>query len=96
MTDAISKEIELAAGFLEGSPVNTIYLGGGTPSLLPDEGLEHLLRKLKAYHPVAADAEITLEANPDDIKAGRLETWKQAGINRLSIGVQSLDRKSVV
>lgn len=89
MTDAISKEIELAAGFLEGSPVNTIYLGGGTPSLLPDEGLEHLLRKLKAYHPVGADAEITLEANPDDINAGRLETWKQAGINRLSIGVQS-------
>jgi oxygen-independent coproporphyrinogen-3 oxidase len=89
MVGAISKEIEGSGDFLKGQPVNTIYLGGGTPSLLHDKDLERLLRKVALRHPVGEDAEITLEANPDDITLERLEAWKAAGINRLSIGVQS-------
>ena len=89
MVDALFRETELSRGFLDGRPVNTIYLGGGTPSLLPDGDLDRLLRKLAAHHVIGDGAEITLEANPDDITPGRLEAWKAAGINRLSIGVQS-------
>lgn len=89
MVAAISKEITVSGDFLENAPVGTVYLGGGTPSLLPDRDLEDLLRSLRARHTFMEDVEITLEANPDDISAGRLEAWKVAGINRLSIGVQS-------
>ncbi len=69
--------------------INTIYVGGGTPSLLSTDELKFLLDTIYKNYPVAADAEITLEANPDDISAPQLIDWKQAGINRLSIGVQS-------
>jgi oxygen-independent coproporphyrinogen-3 oxidase len=89
MVEAISKEIGLSSGFLQGQPVGTIYLGGGTPSLLRDSDLGHLLDKVAGHHRIMEGAEITLEANPDDITPERLEAWKTAGINRLSIGVQS-------
>lgn len=75
--------------YIGAEPVATIYFGGGTPSLLEPEELNGILSRLFALFPVEPGAEITLEANPDDIDAGRLEAWKAAGINRLSIGVQS-------
>jgi oxygen-independent coproporphyrinogen III oxidase len=94
MVDAIIGEMDLAAGFLEGpeapgQAIRTVYLGGGTPSLLPDPTLRRLLGALAERYHLAEDAEVTLEANPDDIRPDRLEAWKTAGINRLSIGVQS-------
>jgi len=89
MVAAISKEIDASADFLKGEPVGTVYFGGGTPSLLPDTDLHGLLRSLANRHIFMEGAEITLEANPDDISLDRLEAWKAAGINRLSIGVQS-------
>ena len=74
----------------------TIYFGGGTPSLLSIKELNNILASLFSKFEIAKDAEITLEANPDDITAEKLQLWKKVGINRLSIGVQSfLDQELV-
>jgi oxygen-independent coproporphyrinogen-3 oxidase len=86
---ALVREAGLRRDYLEGAPVETIYFGGGTPSLLSEAELNSILDALRTYFPVTADAEVTLEANPDDIEPARLQAWKAAGINRLSIGVQS-------
>lgn len=88
MVEAITKEAELRTGYLT-EKVQTIYFGGGTPSLLQVADLEILVEKLQSTFKVDENAEITLEANPDDITEERLIAWKQTGINRLSIGVQS-------
>jgi oxygen-independent coproporphyrinogen-3 oxidase len=86
---ALLKEAALRKDYLEREAVNTIYFGGGTPSLLAIDKLQDILTTLKANFSVSPAAEITLEANPDDITEDALVNWKQAGINRLSIGVQS-------
>ncbi len=71
--------------------VSTVFFGGGTPSYVPPGDIARILDEvLSAFH-LATAAEITLESNPGDIEAGRVEAWLKAGINRLSIGVQSLD-----
>jgi oxygen-independent coproporphyrinogen-3 oxidase len=85
---SLLKEIELQETYLQ-EPVSTIYFGGGTPSILPVEEIEKILRKLSDTFNVEPDAEITLEANPDDVCATTLYGWKTVGINRLSIGIQS-------
>lgn len=87
--DALLKEISLQKNYLPAEPLQTIYFGGGTPSLLSKEELSAILQSLHHHFQVAANAEVTLEANPDDISEQKLLDWKQAGINRLSIGVQS-------
>jgi oxygen-independent coproporphyrinogen-3 oxidase len=89
--DALLKEIELQKNYLPAGadPVNTIYFGGGTPSLLKPEELSAMLQSLREHFSVAADAEVTLEANPDDLTEEKLQDWKKLGVNRLSIGVQS-------
>ncbi len=84
----IAKPI-LPAGVIPERNVETIYFGGGTPSLLSAEELLALISAVRQKFEVAPDAEITLEANPDDISPLRLQQWQQLGINRLSIGVQS-------
>lgn len=89
MVAALLKETELQKGYLGGEPVETIYIGGGTPSLLQIEDLRLQIDKIKQFHHVTIDAEVTLEANPDDITEELLNGWKEAGINRLSIGIQS-------
>lgn len=71
--------------------LTTLYLGGGTPSSLAPEQLARLLARLTADKPLAPGAEVTLEANPDDLTAERAEAWAAAGINRVSLGVQSFD-----
>jgi oxygen-independent coproporphyrinogen-3 oxidase len=86
---ALLKEISLQQNYLPAEPVNTIYFGGGTPSLLTIDELTGILQTLRQQFNVAADAEITLEANPDDLGEEKLKEWRQAGVNRLSIGVQS-------
>jgi oxygen-independent coproporphyrinogen-3 oxidase len=88
LVDALLREAELRRDYA-GEKVDTIYFGGGTPSLLGAEQLLAIMQALRKFYDVAADAEITLEANPDDINLPILNSWKQAGINRLSIGVQS-------
>lgn len=86
---ALLKEIELQQLYLAGETVETIYFGGGTPSLLSIDELQTILDTLARHFIIDPGAEITLEANPDDINEAALLQWKQAGINRLSIGVQS-------
>jgi oxygen-independent coproporphyrinogen III oxidase len=91
MIQALTKEILLENNFIEVTKIETIYIGGGTPSLLSIEELEFIFNTIRQKFDVAADAEITLEANPDDINTKILERWKTVGINRLSIGLQSFN-----
>ena len=86
---ALLKETELQQGYLDNEIIETIYFGGGTPSLLPVADLRLLLQQVRSVFTVSEEAEITLEANPDDINEETLAGWKESGINRLSIGVQS-------
>ena len=69
--------------------VETVYIGGGTPSLLPGECVETILSELKASFKVAAGAEVSIEANPESVSERKAEHWLRAGVNRLSLGVQS-------
>ncbi len=72
-------------------PLDTLYVGGGTPSLLPHSALEHILAAVDARFDRSAEAEVTLEANPEDVDAGTARSWARAGVTRVSVGVQSLD-----
>ena len=86
---ALLKETELRLPYLNAETVETVYFGGGTPSLLPDTAIAEILNTIFRVFSISTDPEITLEANPDDMQPDRLKTWRKAGINRLSIGVQS-------
>lgn len=88
MMDAICKEAEMRSGYINEN-ISTIYFGGGTPSLLSPAQLQQILHCLRTNFNTADAVELTLEANPDDITKEALQQWKVAGINRLSIGVQS-------
>ncbi len=87
---AMAKELQLQKVYIN-EPLKTIYFGGGTPSLLSQRELSSLLDAIHKDYSVASDAEITLEANPDDLSLGKLRELKVSGINRLSIGIQSFD-----
>ncbi|MFN0173269.1 MAG: radical SAM family heme chaperone HemW [Saprospiraceae bacterium] len=90
MVEAILKELELQQGYLGGEEIQSIYFGGGTPSLLDVGELEQIFKKINQIHKVAPDAEITLEANPDDLTPEKLRELKNyTPVNRLSIGIQS-------
>lgn len=89
LVDAIIAEAALQADYLEGETVETIYFGGGTPSLLKAEDLFRIITHINDHFIVSESPEITLEANPDDISEGYLGSMASAGVNRLSLGVQS-------
>lgn len=89
MVTALGKEIELRKDYLQQRPLRTLYFGGGTPSLLTATSLRYLLHTIKEQLGYDNETEITLEVNPDDITKEACHQWQQAGINRLSIGVQS-------
>lgn len=89
LVSSIIKEIELRKDYLENETIETIYFGGGTPSLLSQNELFSIINALAKNFKIASHAEITLEANPDDIDTKKLLEFKQSAINRLSIGVQS-------
>ncbi|MBT9392075.1 radical SAM family heme chaperone HemW [Hymenobacter sp. NST-14] len=90
LVEALVKEMDLRAGYLApGAPVNTIYFGGGTPSLLTAAELDTLLSAIFARFAVAPDVEITLEANPDDLTPAKVRELAASPVNRLSIGLQS-------
>ncbi|HNZ61648.1 MAG: radical SAM family heme chaperone HemW [Paludibacteraceae bacterium] len=89
--DAIIKEFSIRKDYLKNEPVQTIYFGGGTPSLLTIQQIEKLLNTIYKNFPVEKNAEITFEANPDDLTEKYLSDLKKTGINRLSIGIQSFD-----
>ena len=85
---ALLSEMSLRKDYLAEELVETIYFGGGTPSLLPSNDYAAFIEKIYSTFQVSPNAEITLETNPDDISRDRLEDWKETGINRLSIGIQ--------
>ena len=87
--EALGKEIVLRKDYLDGKTINTIYFGGGTPSLLSVAEIDDLLHRINDHYPVASNAEITLEANPDTLSPEYLEGLRNLGVNRLSIGIQS-------
>jgi oxygen-independent coproporphyrinogen-3 oxidase len=89
VVEAIAKEILLRKSYLQSSELSTIYFGGGTPSMLNEKELQILMDVIRENFVVRQDAEITLEANPDDLNSEKLSQLKTAGINRLSIGLQS-------
>jgi oxygen-independent coproporphyrinogen-3 oxidase len=89
MIATICQEIVLRADELKTENIKSIYFGGGTPSLLTEQELKDILTPIKHFFHIEKDAEITLEANPDDINIHQLKIWRDAGINRLSIGIQS-------
>ena len=87
--EALKAEIVARKDYLQGDAVNTIYFGGGTPSLLSIKDIGELLHLINETYPVGKDPEITLEANPDTLSLAYLESLCQLGVNRLSIGIQS-------
>ncbi|WP_084976504.1 radical SAM family heme chaperone HemW [Plesiomonas shigelloides] len=82
-------DLEADLPLTSGREISTIFIGGGTPSLFSAEGMQQLLDGVRARIAVSADAEITMEANPGTVEADRFTGYQQAGINRISIGVQS-------
>jgi len=88
---ALLNDLAAQAGDAAGRAIQTVFIGGGTPSLFSAQAIAALLAGIDARLPLAADAEITLEANPGAAEAGRFAGYRAAGVNRLSIGVQSLD-----
>ena len=88
---AVRKELQLRRNYLDGEPVQTIYFGGGTPSLLQPSEIQQIIGAIKQLFAVGAEAEITLEANPDDLTPTYIGQLAETDVNRLSIGIQSLD-----
>jgi oxygen-independent coproporphyrinogen-3 oxidase len=89
MIDSLCLELKEKKQYLNGSLIETIYFGGGTPSLLNQEQLSRIFQAFESHYLILKTAEITLEANPEDITPDTLTFWKFLGINRLSIGIQS-------
>lgn len=88
---ALRADLEAALPLVWGRPIVSIFIGGGTPSLLSAAGLERLLSDVRALLPLEADCEITLEANPGTFEAAKFAAFRAASVNRLSIGIQSFD-----
>ncbi|HNO71581.1 MAG TPA: radical SAM family heme chaperone HemW, partial [Bacteroidia bacterium] len=89
LVEAIKKEIVLRKNYLQGEDVETVYLGGGTPSILPHAALMDIFSELAKYFTISKDAEITLEANPDDLSFKKIQELVSTPVNRLSVGIQS-------
>ncbi len=82
---------ELALGAIQGATLNTVYLGGGTPSRLGGPGVTAVLAMVREHATITSSAEITIEANPDDVNDIAVAQWVAAGVNRISLGSQSFD-----
>jgi oxygen-independent coproporphyrinogen-3 oxidase len=89
--DALRADLEAALPLIWGRPVHSVFIGGGTPSLFSPEAIDRLLGDVRALLKLDADAEITLEANPGTFEKDRFRAFRQAGVTRLSIGVQSFN-----
>ncbi|CDH26833.1 radical SAM family heme chaperone HemW [Xenorhabdus bovienii] len=94
--DHLLADLRADLPMIENREVSTIFIGGGTPSLLSAEGMQRLLDGVRASLPLSAQAEITMEANPGTVEAGRFSAYQKAGINRISIGVQSFGSDKLI
>lgn len=95
MLKSMKEEIEFKTNYLSTKSIKTIYFGGGTPSILNIEEINSLINTIKNNYELREDAEITLECNPDDLTEKKILSLKEAGINRLSIGIQSFKDKDL-
>ena len=89
MLEAIKLEIALQKDYLGTESIETIYFGGGTPSLLEGEDINAIIDQISHFYPVANNAEVTIEANPDDLSEQKVKALRQTPVNRFSIGIQS-------
>ncbi|ASU32833.1 radical SAM family heme chaperone HemW [Mucilaginibacter xinganensis] len=89
LLEALIREIRLQKSYLDDETIETIYFGGGTPSLLTADEINLIIGTITGIHTVAANAEVTIEANPDDLDKAKLQALRQTAINRFSIGIQS-------
>jgi len=94
-TAALRADLDRQASLAPDREVVSIFFGGGTPSLMPPETTAALIDRVRSHWPVAPDLEITLEANPNSAEAARFDGFAQAGVNRLSLGIQALDPDSL-
>jgi len=92
---ALLAEVDRVAALLPGRIVTSIFFGGGTPSLMEPATVAAVIDQVARRLPMAADVEITLEANPTSVEAARLDGFRTAGVNRVSLGVQALDEPSL-
>lgn len=92
---ALERELEAARHQRDFGPLDTVYLGGGTPSLLGPELITRLLASIRSTFELADGVEVTLEANPGTTDEPRLEAWREGGVNRLSLGVQGFDPRAL-
>ncbi len=93
--DALERELSFARERYAFQQLETVYLGGGTPSLLPADLMSRLLAFIRRSFNVASDAEVTLEANPASTDEARVAAWLDGGVNRLSLGVQGFDTRAL-
>lgn len=93
MIESICSELELQRSYLNHDKIDTIYFGGGTPSILASTEIENILTSIHTLFEINSYPEITMEANPDDLSMEKLKGLKKLGINRLSIGIQSFHDK---
>ncbi len=89
--DVLRRDLELSLPMIWGRKISSIFIGGGTPSLLSAKGIDRLLSFIRELLPVLPDAEISMEANPGTFEAGKFKSYRESGINRLSIGIQSFN-----
>jgi len=96
LLDAMLKEIELRASYLEDKKVESLYFGGGTPSILEAKEIDKLIGQVANYFEISSGAEITLEANPDDLDKKKVQDLRNTEINRFSIGIQSFYEEDLI
>ena len=94
--EALLREVDLRENYLGNQLIETIYFGGGTPSVLSKEDLSMIIEKIKACYEISTEVEFTLEANPDDLDADKISDFVSIGINRLSLGIQSFFDEDLV
>lgn len=92
---ALRRDLEATLPLVWGRPVYTVFIGGGTPSLLSGDAIEQMLAMVRSHLPLTPDAEITMEANPGTAEAERFLQYAAAGVNRISLGVQSFDNEAL-
>lgn len=96
MLQCFKKELQLRKDYLNEKTLSTIYFGGGTPSVYQPDQIEMLIQELSKYWNIASDAEITLEANPDDLNEDYLKSLAKSSVNRLSVGIQSFHDEDLI
>jgi oxygen-independent coproporphyrinogen-3 oxidase len=91
--DALRLDLEMALPLIWGRKIHTVFIGGGTPSLMSAAGLDRLMSDLRTLLPLEPEAEITMEANPGTFETEKFKSYRASGINRLSVGIQSFDAR---